>query len=43
MSFNLQIAYDKAEHRVELTAIVSDALADALENAKASKRRARAW
>ena len=34
-SFDLQIAYDKAEHRVELTATVSEAVADAFENAKA--------
>ena len=31
-SFDLQIAYDKAEHRVELTATVSEAVADAFEN-----------
>ena len=30
-----QIAYDKAEHRVGLTATVSEAVADAFENAKA--------
>jgi hypothetical protein len=29
------IAYDKAERRVELTATVSEAVADAFENAKA--------
>jgi len=34
-SFDLQIAYDKAEHRIELTATVSEAVADAFENAKA--------
>jgi hypothetical protein len=34
-SFDLQIAYDKAEQRVELTATVSEAVADAFENAKA--------
>ncbi len=34
-SFDLQIAYDKAERRVELTATVSEAVADAFENAKA--------
>ena len=31
----MQIAYDKAEHRVELTATVSEAVADAFQNAKA--------
>ncbi len=34
-SFDLQIAYDKTEHRVELTATVSEAVADAFENAEA--------
>jgi hypothetical protein len=34
-SFDLRIAYDKAQHRVELTATVSEAVADAFENAKA--------
>ena len=34
-SFELQIAYDKAERRVELTATVSEAVADAFENAEA--------
>ncbi len=34
-AFDLRIAYDKAEHRVELTATVSEAVADAFENAKA--------
>ena len=34
-SFDLQIAYDKTEGRVELTATVSEAVADAFENAKA--------
>ena len=34
-SFDLRIAYDKGEHRVELTATVSEAVADAFENAKA--------
>lgn len=34
-SFDLQIAYDKAQRRVELTATVSEAVADAFENAKA--------
>ena len=34
-SFELQIAYDKAERRIELTATVSEAVADAFENAKA--------
>ncbi len=33
-SFELQIAYDKAERRVELTATVSEAVADAFESAK---------
>ena len=31
----MQIAYDKTERRVELTATVSEAVADAFENAKA--------
>ena len=35
MSFDLQIGYDKAQHRVELSATVSEAVADAFENAKA--------
>jgi site-specific DNA recombinase len=39
-SFDLQIAYDKTERRVELTATVSEAVADAFENAKALQRRA---
>jgi hypothetical protein len=30
----VQIAYDKAERRVELTATVSESVADAFENAK---------
>ena len=34
-SFDLQIAYDKAQRRVELTATVAEAVADAFENAKA--------
>ena len=34
MSFDLQIAYDKAQRRVELTATVSEAGAGAFENAK---------
>ena len=34
-SFELQIAYDKAQRRVELTATVSEAVADAFENAEA--------
>ncbi len=34
-SFDLQIAYDKAEGRVEISATVSEAVAEALENAKA--------
>ena len=34
-SFELRIAYDKVERRVELTATVSEAVADAFENAKA--------
>jgi len=37
-SFDLQIAYDKAEHRVELTATVSEAVADAFDNAKALQK-----
>ena len=34
-SFDLRIAYDKVERRVELSATVSEAVADAFENAKA--------
>ena len=34
-SFDLQIGYDKAQRRVELTATVSEAVADAFENADA--------
>ena len=34
-SFDLQIAYDKVERRVELSATASAAVADAFENAKA--------
>lgn len=34
-AFDLGISYDKAERRVELTATVSEAVADAFENAKA--------
>jgi hypothetical protein len=37
-SFDLQIAYDKAQRRVELTATVSEAVADAFENAKALQK-----
>ncbi len=34
-SFDLQIAYDKTEGRVEIRATVSEAVAEAFENAKA--------
>ena len=34
-SFDLQIAYDKQEGRVELSATVSEAVAEAFENAEA--------
>jgi GAF domain-containing protein len=34
-SFELRIAFDKSERRVELIATVSEAVADAVENAKA--------
>jgi len=34
-SFDLQIGYDKAQHRVELTATLSEAVAEAFEDAKA--------
>jgi hypothetical protein len=34
-AFDLQIAYDKAEPRVEVSATVSEIVADAFENAKA--------
>jgi hypothetical protein len=34
-AFDLQIRYDKAQHRVELTATVSETVADAFDNAKA--------
>ncbi len=34
-SFDLRIAYDKVEHRAELSATVSEAVADAFENANA--------
>ncbi len=34
-SFDLQIAYDKGEGRVEISATVSEAVAEAFENAKA--------
>ena len=34
-SFDLQIAYDKTEGRVEISATVSEAVAEAFENAKA--------
>lgn len=33
--FDLQIAYDKAEGRVEITTTISEAAAEALENARA--------
>jgi hypothetical protein len=36
----LEIAYDKAQRRVELSATVSEAVADAFENAKALQGRA---
>lgn len=42
-SFDLQIAYDKAERRVELSATVSEAVADAFENAKALETTAPGW
>ncbi len=34
-AFDIQIAYDKVERRVEVSATVSAAVADAFENAKA--------
>jgi hypothetical protein len=34
-SFDLQIAYDKAEERVELSATVSETVAEAFQNAEA--------
>jgi len=42
-SLDVQIAYDKAEHRVELTATLSEAVANASRTQKPSRRRARAW
>jgi hypothetical protein len=33
-SFDLQLAYDKAEGRVEIKATISETVAEALENAK---------
>jgi hypothetical protein len=42
-SFDLQIAYDKVNRRVELSATVSEAVADGLENAKALQMEALAW
>jgi hypothetical protein len=42
-AFELQITYDKALRRVEDSATVSEAVADAVENAKASRRRALRW
>jgi len=37
-AFDLQIAYDKPGRRVEVSATVSEAVADAFENAKALRK-----
>ena len=37
-AFELQIAYDKAERRIEVSATVSQAIADAFENVKALQK-----
>jgi site-specific DNA recombinase len=37
-AFDLQIAYDKAERRIEISATVSEAIADAFQNAKALQK-----
>jgi len=34
-AFNLKIAYDKAERRIEVSAAVTEAVADAFKNTKA--------
>jgi hypothetical protein len=40
-AFALEILYDKAEMTVEISATVSEAVADAFEKQKPSRRRAR--
>ena len=42
-AFELQILCDKAERRIEVSATVSEAVADAFEEKKASRRRAPWW
>ena len=42
-SFDLQIAYDKVGRRIEISATVSEAVADAFENAKALQTEGSAW
>lgn len=42
-AFELQILYDKAERKIEISATVSEAVGDALEKQKATRRRARWW
>jgi hypothetical protein len=37
-AFELQIRYDRIERRIEISATVSEAIADALENAKALRK-----
>ena len=37
-AFELQIAYDKVGRRIEISATVSEAVADAFENAKALQK-----
>jgi chemotaxis response regulator CheB len=37
-AFDLQIAYDKVGRRIEISATVSGAVADAFENAKALRK-----
>ena len=42
-SFELRIAYDKSERRVELTATVSEAVADAFQNAETLLAEGSTW
>jgi hypothetical protein len=43
VAFDLQIAYDEVGRRIEISATVSEAVANASENAQALKRKAQRW
>lgn len=38
-SFDLHIVYDKTQRRVQISATITEAVAQALQNAKTSRRR----